>query len=434
MKKSFFIIISILFFGVCTPGLHAQFGGGSGTAADPWLISSAQHLDNLRNYIGTEHADKYYLQTCDIDLGIAPYNQGEGWSPVGEFISLEDWSVCFYGNFNGNHHIIRNLYIRRPDIECQGLFGVVCGSISNLGVIDADVLGGSSGIITGCFANANITNCYSSGVVVGTNHHAGGIAGMGGWASISCCHSSAYVTSGYNGGGLFGDGVENTVSNCYSTGNVNGGDECTGGFTGWASTSTFSNCYSTGHVAGGVDGEIGGFVGHNHESDYNGCYWNTQTSGQSLSPGGLGRTTDEMTYPYDDNTFVDWDFTEIWTPDTNGNINNGYPYLPGCTSVVTADEYAPPIDSILLYSYPNPFNLSTTLAFDIPKNSAVKLLIYNVKGQKVKELLNTVLQKGTHSIVWDGRNENHQTVSPGIYFLLLEAGEQVKLHRAVLMK
>ena len=52
----------------------AQFGGGTGSEASPYLVATAQHLYNVRDY-----ADAYFLQTGDIFLNVEPYNSGQGW-------------------------------------------------------------------------------------------------------------------------------------------------------------------------------------------------------------------------------------------------------------------------------------------------------------------------------------------------------------------
>ncbi len=92
-----------------------------------------------------------------------------------------------------------------------------------------------------------------------------------------------------------------------------------------------------------------------------------------------------------------------------------------------------PIPAVPMISsnYPNP---STTIAFSIPQPGNVKLCVYNIKGQKVKEVLNTDMEKGFHKIVWDGRDKNNRSVSSGIYFLRLESGGQASVRKAMLMK
>jgi hypothetical protein len=85
-------------------------------------------------------------------------------------------------------------------------------------------------------------------------------------------------------------------------------------------------------------------------------------------------------------------------------------------------------------NYPNPFNPSTTIAFSIPEPGAVKLTIYNLKGQQVKEILNGDLPKGHHKAIWDGKDSHNRSVSSGIYCIRLESGGKVSTRKAMLMK
>lgn len=85
-------------------------------------------------------------------------------------------------------------------------------------------------------------------------------------------------------------------------------------------------------------------------------------------------------------------------------------------------------------NYPNPFNPSTTIAFSIPETGRVRVSIYNIKGQKVKDLLNTELIRGNHRLVWDGRDTNNRNVASGIYFIKLESGGNYSIRKAMLMK
>lgn len=85
-------------------------------------------------------------------------------------------------------------------------------------------------------------------------------------------------------------------------------------------------------------------------------------------------------------------------------------------------------------NYPNPFNPSTTIAFSIPETGRVRVSVYNIKGQKVKDLLNTEMTRGTHSLVWDGKDANSRNVASGIYFIKLESGGKTSIRKAMLMK
>src|SRR5699024_619962 len=87
-----------------------DFAGGSGTAADPYLIETAEQLDKVRDY-RTSH----FKLMADIDLGVAPYNQGEGWEPIGMN------GQPFGGTFDGDNKTISNLKINRPNENDIGL-------------------------------------------------------------------------------------------------------------------------------------------------------------------------------------------------------------------------------------------------------------------------------------------------------------------------
>ncbi|MDA3813029.1 MAG: T9SS type A sorting domain-containing protein [Candidatus Cloacimonetes bacterium] len=75
-----------------------------------------------------------------------------------------------------------------------------------------------------------------------------------------------------------------------------------------------------------------------------------------------------------------------------------------------------------MYNYPNPFNPTTTISYNLTEDSNIELSIYNLKGQKVKQLVNDQLSAGQHSVVWNGTDQNNQPVSSGIYLYKLNSG------------
>lgn len=85
-------------------------------------------------------------------------------------------------------------------------------------------------------------------------------------------------------------------------------------------------------------------------------------------------------------------------------------------------------------NYPNPFNPSTTIAYSIPEDGLVKIDIYNIKGQKVKQLCNTEMRRGHHKVVWNGKDKNERSVSSGVYFVRLQANGQTSARKIMLMK
>ena len=85
-------------------------------------------------------------------------------------------------------------------------------------------------------------------------------------------------------------------------------------------------------------------------------------------------------------------------------------------------------------NYPNPFNPSTTIAFSIPETGRVRMTVYNIRGQKVKDLFDSELVRGHHKLVWDGRDNTNRSVGSGQYFFKLESGRKTAIRKAMLMK
>jgi hypothetical protein len=135
----------------------------------------------------------------------------------------------------------------------------------------------------------------------------------------------------YSFGGLVGENGGGTITNCYSSGSVFGiGLSCetayeiayVGGLVGYNNYGTITNCYSSSSiVAWWNTHDIGGLVGKNYLGTVNNSFWDKDTSGQTTSSGGTGKTTAEMKQKA---TFdPPWDFVNTW------QIQNTltYPYL-----------------------------------------------------------------------------------------------------------
>ncbi len=90
---------------------------------------------------------------------------------------------------------------------------------------------------------------------------------------------------------------------------------------------------------------------------------------------------------------------------------------------------------ITAFNYPNPFNPATTISFNLLSQNPeyVKLVIYNVKGQKVKQLIEDRLAPGLHSVVWNGKDENGKQSASGVYFYRLKSGDNPPLIRKMLL-
>jgi hypothetical protein len=102
-------------------------------------------------------------------------------------------------------------------------------------------------------------------------------------------------------------------------------------------------------------------------------------------------------------------------------------------STVSIDNAVMP-DGFALGNYPNPFNPSTTIAFQIPRADDVHLIIYNQLGQHVATLVDQPLSAGNHDVVWNGLDGKGKPVSSGLYFYRLVSGQQQMVGKMTFLK
>ena len=89
----------------------------------------------------------------------------------------------------------------------------------------------------------------------------------------------------------------------------------------------------------------------------------------------------------------------------------------------------------LIGNYPNPFNPTTTIKFSTTNsNELTRIEIYNLKGQKVKQLVNAQLSAGEHSVIWNGTDDNGKAVSSGVYFYKLKTDKKEISKKMLLLK
>ena len=86
-----------------------------------------------------------------------------------------------------------------------------------------------------------------------------------------------------------------------------------------------------------------------------------------------------------------------------------------------------------LSNYPNPFNPATMIEFSLRNNSNIELLIFNIKGQKIKTLAHNEFTKGSHSIIWNGDDETGKPVSSGLYLYKLNVDGKTKVVKKCLL-
>jgi len=102
---------------------------------------------------------------------------------------------------------------------------------------------------------------------------------------------------------------------------------------------------------------------------------------------------------------------------------------------VSAVSHPTPHTSALKQNHPNPFNPQTTIVFEIPKQEAVSLRVFDMSGRLVRDLIAVEPHApGRHEVVWYGRDDSGRQVSSGTYFYRLEAGSFSETKRMVLIK
>ena len=119
----------------------------------------------------------------------------------------------------------------------------------------------------------------------------------------------------------------------------------------------------------------------------------------------------------------------------NSRIDMGC-YEYGSEPWVTNDDpIAPEPGKLILHqNYPNPFNPSTTISYNLPKTGPVRMDIYNIKGQLVKTLVNDHKTAGSHSVIWDGKDDNGRAASTGVYFYRIVTPDKVLTNKMLMVK
>ena len=266
------------------------FDGGSGTLEDPYQISSAAQLNEIRNDMSAN-----YILTADIDMSVY-----ENFEPIGTFVPLgssgEEAEMptpdyAFTGVFDGAGHTISNLSINKPEGFTVGLFGCVSGGeVKNVNFTNAAV---SASMMSGCcigylfdgrISGVNLADSTVNGTAgsMGTSM-IGGIAGAGMDSEMSDCTAenvTLVLVDGSTNAGIAAGGFEVcTISNVNAGGTINAGSSCMGlgGVAGCnfdgdkienCTSSVVINAGAGAYLIGGITGYAGGFDG---KTEIGGC-------------------------------------------------------------------------------------------------------------------------------------------------------------------
>lgn len=331
-------------------------GNGSGTASDPFQITTAAQLNEVRNNLSAN-----YKLMSDIDLSgwLETNSPSTGWTPIS----------IFTGSFDGNFHVVSGFWTTQTNKDNIALFGQAKGNIVNLGLnlTGAGVSGKSNigGLVGGIAGNLTVSKCFVSGNITGTSSRTGGLIGGNGTQRndtvlIRDCYFIGNVLAlgdpvgGIIGGGANGNSGNYTLINCYAAGNVTSSlsTGAAGSIVGnWSFTTgaieptlNVSGCFAllstikgrtgiTGRLCGWVKAATQTHFSNNSAYDgmevYAGATGNegtlTTISGTATNQNGSNKTLTELSIQ---NTYssASWDFSNVWQM---GNGTFQFPILKG---------------------------------------------------------------------------------------------------------
>ncbi|MBR3790484.1 MAG: hypothetical protein IKK20_01620, partial [Clostridia bacterium] len=215
----------------------AWFFSGEGTKANPYLIAKEDDLYYLALYVnsGVDFAGCYFSQTTDITIS----KYADSWNPIGTYNTKIKKASFFNGIFDGQYKKISGI-TTNTSANYQGLFGYSNGTIKNVAVVDANIVGGNYvGGIVG-YNTGYVEDCYVNGQVKATGSYVGGIVGVNNGDVNKCYNLGAVVggnsTFGLAVGGVIG--INLTAANVY-------------------------NVFNNGTVEANVYQWVGGIVGQN---------------------------------------------------------------------------------------------------------------------------------------------------------------------------
>ncbi len=287
-----------------------KYAGGTGEPNNPYHIATAEDLMLLGE--SPEDYDKHFILTADIDLDPnLPGGKVFDRAIIAPDVNQMPWGIegtPFTGVFDGNGYTISYLTVNGPG--CLGLFGWLWGEVKDLGVVHVNI-SGSENCVAGLVgaSSGTIAGCYASGTVSG-RMDVGGLVGKNGVRIGN--RFDALVFSG-------------SINDCYSNCDVMG-VTIVGGLVGFNFVGEITRCYSSGAVLDSEpnqpidskEGFFGGFIGYSDFFGIEDCFWDVETSGLTVSAGGIGKTTVQMQTAA---TFLSWGVCDpLWT------IDQGYDY------------------------------------------------------------------------------------------------------------
>ncbi|MBB6671878.1 Ig-like domain-containing protein [Cohnella nanjingensis] len=296
---------------------------GTGTANNPYVIESADHMYSIMLVQSAYMLKSYYVLGANIDISSL------NWKPFGKR------GAEFTGSFDGNGYTITGLKVNKPSDQYVGFFGrIKDATLKNIVLTNVSVNGsGYTGGLAGATENSTIENCSVSGNVSSTDKVVGGLVGYNG-GKIVGSFSTGTVTGNHHVGGLVGElhtdpdigpaSIESSYSLSDVSSSLNTDGNYIGGLVGSSLQGTVKTSYAAGRVTGNLDTSGGLFGTGGSKLGYRDTFvnnvWNKESTGQAKgigSPyeggpdpaGNKGLTSAEMRQTAG---YPGWDFKNEW--------------------------------------------------------------------------------------------------------------------------
>lgn len=364
-------------------GRREVYGGGEGTASDPFILSTKEHLAEFASSTQDWGPDVYVKLTNDLDAYVLN-------NPIG------NKSNPYQGHFDGGDHVLREVLLQSDVLgEPLGIFGVVKGAeIKSLGIKNSHVSGMNNvGMLVGTAESGLIEKCFVEGNVIGRSICVGGLVGENVNATISDCYAAVHVnnTGNYAAGGFVGKN-RGTIKNVYATGGVLGKDYI-GGIVG-ANYGTIRNSVALNLEVTGEHEYAARFGGNNNERNQSvsNHSWDSISSSADQWPihgdHATTKPSSELSSFESFKTLTNWDFDNVWEWKTDPS-SYSYPVLrnlPYQTNTIPEEffrtsgvEEIIEANGVNIIAGPNPFEDYILVTSSAP---LLTVEIYSVSGMK----------------------------------------------------
>ncbi len=145
-----------------------------------------------------------------------------------------------------------------------------------------------------------------------------------------------------------------------------------------------------------------------------------------------GTITDSDANPISDAVVEIIDQNDTSNNYSSGTNETGYFTISNITDIPSRKTNVPS-EFIVLRNYPNPFNPTTIIYYELPRSENIEIKIYDILGREVRTLYNSYHKSGVYTLEWDGRNNWNSPVAAGIYFCRLKTKDQFKVHKMILL-